>query len=127
MSEDLLPTPVPAHSSEDAPSCGLYIVLQDTDNHNTQNLKLGQALHAANRFSNYSLNRHIVVFRPSQTTPSTLPATTNDVLAYQETCQRNGFIFLIEDDAGLARNVAADGVICSSVQKATQARKIIDF
>lgn len=106
----------------DTPSCGLYIILQDTADHEKQAFKLAQALHAANRFSSYSLNRHVVEYRPS----SQYPATEAEVRAYQEICVRNGFIFLIHDDAHLARTVNADGVLCSSIQKATEARKLID-
>lgn len=106
----------------ETPNCGLYIILPDTDDHEKQCFQLGQALHAANRFSNYSLNRHIVEYRPHPKQP----ISETFVKAYQETCARNGFIFLVYDDAKLARNVGADGVLCSSIQKATEARKLMD-
>ncbi len=106
----------------EAPNCGLYIILPDTDDHDKQCFKLGQALHAANRFSNYNLNRHVVEFRGSDKNP----VSEKIVQAYQETCARNGFIFLVFDDAKLARSVWADGVLCSSIQKATEARKLLD-
>lgn len=105
----------------EAPGCGLYIILPDTDDHEKQCFKLGQALHGANRFSNYSLNRHVVEFRPNGKND----VSDVTVKAYQETCYKNGFIFLVADDARLARAVNADGVICSSIQKATEARKIL--
>lgn len=107
--------------NQSAPECGLYIVLKDTSDHNKQAFLLGQALHAANRFSTYSMNRHVVIFVPSDTNP----ATTEDVQLYQKTCANNGFIFLIEDDAELVRRVGADGVLCRSVQSATSARKLL--
>jgi thiamine monophosphate synthase len=106
----------------EVPNCGLYIILPDTEDHDKQCFKLGQALHAANRFSNYHLNRHVVEFRGSGKN------TVSDavVQSYQETCARNGFIFLVYDDAKLARTVGADGVLCSSLQMATEARKLLD-
>ncbi len=109
-------------SDENAPSCGLYIILRDTDDHDKQNFQLGQALHAANRFSTYETNRHAVEFRYP-------PATGNDTkkisTAYRDTCVRNGFVFLIADDATLARDIGADGVVCSTLSKATQARSLL--
>ena len=109
-------------SDSEAPNCGLYIILPTTDDHEKQCFKLGQALHAANRFSNYHLNRHVVEFRANEKNP----VADTVVQAYQETCARNGFIFLVYDDAKLARTVGADGVLCSSIQKATEARKLLD-
>lgn len=106
----------------DTPNCGLYIILPDTNDHDKQCFKLGQALHAANRFSNYNLNRHVVEFRGSDKHP--VPQSI--VQSYQETCARNGFIFLVYDDAKLARAVGADGVLCSTLQKVTEARKLLD-
>lgn len=111
-----------ASEAVEAPNCGLYIILAETppdNDHEKQNFKLGQALHAANRFSNYSLNRHVVEYRASPKTP----ATESEVKAYQATTSRNGFIFLVSDDAKLARTVGADGVLCSSIGKASEARK----
>ncbi len=108
-------------SDVEAPNCGLYIILPDTDDHEKQCFKLGQALHGANRFSNYSLNRHVVEFRPNGKND----VSDEAVKAYQNTCFKNGFIFLVADDARLARAVNADGVICSSIQKATEARKML--
>jgi thiamine monophosphate synthase len=104
----------------EAPNCGLYIILPDTDDHEKQCFKLGQALHGANRFSQYGLNRHVVEFRSHGKDVSDVT-----VKAYQETCFRYGFIFLVADDARLARAVNADGVICSSLQKATEARRML--
>lgn len=111
-----------ASESIETPNCGLYIILPETpveNDYDKQNFKLGQALHAANRFSNYSLNRHVVEYRASAKNPAPDAA----VKAYQETAARNGFIFLVADDAKLARAVGADGVLCSSIGKATDARK----
>jgi len=107
---------------DEAPSCGLYIILPDTDDHDKQCFRLGQALHAANRFSNYSLNRHVVEFRYA----NGKNVTVEIVKKYQETSSRNGFIFLVYDDAKLARDVDADGVLCSTIQHATEARKLLD-
>lgn len=101
-------------------NCGLYIILPDTDDHEKQCFKLGQVLHGANRFSQYGTNSHVVEFRSHGKTVSDV-----EVKAYQEMCARNGFIFLIADDARLARAVNADGVVCSSIQKATEARKTL--
>lgn len=111
-----------AVQSVEAPNCGLYIILADTDDHDKQLFKLGQALHAANRFSTYGLNNHVVEYRSSQTHPASLEM----VKAYQDISSRNGFIFLVYDDVILARNVGADGVLCSNVQRATDARKSLD-
>lgn len=109
-------------TDKEPPSCGLYIILPDTDDHDKQCFKLGQALHAANRFSPYDLNNHVVEYRASKTNP----ASEQMVKAYQQTSSRNGFIFLVYDDAQLARAVDADGVLCSTVQNATAARKLLD-
>lgn len=109
----------------ETPNCGLYIILPDTpegNDHEKQCFKLGQALHGANRFSNYSLNRHVVEFRANEKND----VSDAVVKAYQETCYKNGFIFLVADDARLARAVGADGVICSSIPKATEARKTLN-
>ncbi len=106
----------------EAPNCGLYIILPPTDDHDKQCFKLGQTLHAANRFSNYNLNRHVVEFRADDKNP----VSETIVQAYQDTCTRHGFIFLVYDDAKLARAVGAYGVLCSSLQKATEARKLLD-
>lgn len=107
---------------KEPPSCGLYIILPETSDHDKQCFKLGQALHAANRFSTYGLNNHVVEYRATATNP----ASEQMVKAYQETAFRNGFIFLVYDDAQLARAVDADGVLCSTVQRATEARKLLD-
>lgn len=121
MSEEITTDATPLIIDTESPECGLYIILPDTDDHDKQCFKLGQALHAANRFSNYALNRHIVEFRPHP--ENAVPDRV--VKTYQETSYKNGFIFLVMDDARLAREVDADGVICSSIQKATEARKIL--
>jgi thiamine monophosphate synthase len=120
MTEDLQTTERQLTEAE-APSCGLYIILPETDDHDKQCFRLGQALHAANRFSTYGLNRHVVEFRPSLKKP----VSKEMIKAYQEVSARNGFIFLVYDDASLARDVGADGILCSSIQKATEARKIM--
>ena len=122
MTEENVATNVQETVSADTPNCGLYIILPVTDDHEKQNFKLNQALHGANRFSNYSLNRHVVEYRAD----GNRPATEAEVKAYQETTARNGFIFLVADDAKLARSVGADGVLCSSIAKATEARKLLD-
>lgn len=122
MTEEDIQTTEMISTEDDTPGCGLYIILPETDDHNKQCFKLGQALHAANRFSSYSLNRHVVEYRATQNNP----ASEEMVKAYQETAARNGFIFLVFDDASLARAVGADGVLCSTVQKATEARKLLD-
>ncbi len=109
-------------SDESAPSCGLYIVLRETDDHDKQNFQLGQALHAANRFSSYETNRHAVEFRFP---PASSDDTKKIISAYRDTCARNGFVFLVADDAALARDIGADGVVCSTLAKATQARGIL--
>ncbi|OFW86976.1 MAG: hypothetical protein A3B66_01665 [Alphaproteobacteria bacterium RIFCSPHIGHO2_02_FULL_46_13] len=121
MTEETLTIDQAVSTDAEAPNCGLYIILPDTDDHEKQCFKLGQALHGANRFSNYSLNRHVVEFRGHGKNDVSDAA----VKAYQETCYKNGFIFLVADDARLARAVNADGVICSSIQKATEARKML--
>ena len=125
MTEDIVSTDRSDTADLETPNCGLYIILpsmpMDND-HEKQNFKLNQALHGANRFSNYSVNRHVVEYRADPKSP----ATEAEVRAYQETTARNGFIFLINDDATLARTVGADGVLCSSIQKATEARKLLD-
>lgn len=121
MSEENLTLSETAATAAEVPGCGLYIILPDTQDHNKLCFRLGQALHAANRFSTYNINRHVVEYRPSTTNP----AETAIVKAYQETVTRNGFIFLVFDDAKLAREVEADGILCSSVQKATEARKLM--
>lgn len=119
-----------------APSCGLYIVLPATDDHNKQNFQLGQALHAANRFSTYDINRHVVEYRPALMDKEgggvdhkTVDHKTVDhkTIAgnYAETCRRNGFIFLIYDDVDLARDVGSDGVLCSSLKNCSLARKML--
>jgi len=122
MTEETLTIDETVSTDAEAPNCGLYIILPDTDDHEKQCFQLGQALHGANRFSNYSLNRHVVEFRGHGKND-----VSDDVVkAYQETCYKNGFIFLVADDARLARAVNADGVICSSIQKATEARKTLN-
>lgn len=121
MTEENLITDDIVSTDGEAPNCGLYIILPDTDDHEKQCFKLGQALHGANRFSEYGLNRHVVEFRANPQKP----VIDTVVKAYQETCARNGFIFLVADDARLARDVNADGVICSSIQKASEARKML--
>lgn len=78
-----------------APGCGLYIILSDFSDVEKLKLQLAQALHAANRFSTYAINRHVVEYRPSGT-PS-----YDDARAFCELSQRNGFIFLVSDDASL--------------------------
>lgn len=103
-----------------APGCGLYIILSDFSDVEKLKLQLAQALHAANRFSTYAINRHVVEYRPSGT-PS-----YDDARAFCELSQRNGFIFLVSDDASFARQVGADGVLCSSVKKCSDARKTLD-
>lgn len=119
------PTPT-LIEGQDIPLCGLYIILSDTDDHEKQAFKLAQALHAANRFSHYNQNRHVVEYRPAKTHPAPHSPTEAEIRAYQEISARNGFIFLVHDDAMLARTVGADGVLCSSIQKATDARKLLD-
>lgn len=111
--ESVVPTP-----SASAPECGLYIVLPETTDHEKQNFQLGQALHGANRFSTYALNRHIVELRH-------LPSENAADIArnYVSTCKRNGFIFLMHDNPELARDVGADGITCSALDKVTHARK----
>jgi thiamine monophosphate synthase len=109
-------------SIEDAPDCGLYIVLPPTYDHEKQGFQLGQALHAANRFSKYSLNRHIVEFRPNPESPEPFQIAKS----YQEISHRNGFIFLVYDNPELARSVGADGILCSSLNTATLSRKLLD-
>jgi len=104
-----------------APECGLYIILHDTDDHGKQCFQLGQALHAANRFSSYDLNRHVVEYRPSDVSAD----NRIHAKAYCETAQKNGFIFLVFDAPELARDVGADGVLCSSIKKCSDARKIL--
>lgn len=121
MTEETIILEQTVSAEEDAPNCGLYMILPDTDDHDKQCFKLAQALHGANRFSNYSLNRHIVEFRQNAKNPVSEVA----VKAYQETCFKNGFIFVVADDARLARAVNADGVICSSIPKASEARKML--
>ncbi len=106
-----------------APECGLYIIVSEIADHDKKCFQLGQALHAANRFSTYSLNRHVVEFRPD---PSDTQNLTEIAKAYCETTQRNGFIFLVFDNAQLARDVGADGVLCSSLKKCSDARKILE-
>lgn len=121
MTEETTSIDQDVSADAETPNCGLYIILPDTDDHEKQCFKLGQALHGANRFSNYSTNRHVVEYRANPKDPASEAA----VKAYQETCFRNGFIFLVFDDARLARTVNADGVLCSSIQKATEARKML--
>lgn len=113
---------LPVNESE-IPACGLYIILPETDDHDKQCFLLGQALHAANRFSTYSLNRHVIEYRAPE--DKSKAASVAMVKAYQETAAKNGFIFLVFDDSELARSVGADGVLCSSIQKATEARKML--
>lgn len=122
MTEETLTIDEAVSTDAEVPNCGIYIILPDTDDHEKQCFKLGQALYGANRFSNYSLNRHVVEFRANGKDDVSDAA----VKAYQETCYKNGFIFLVADDARLARAVNADGVICSSIQKATEARKTLN-
>jgi thiamine monophosphate synthase len=121
MTEETMTIDQSVSTDVEAPNCGIYIILPNTDDHEKQCFKLGQALHGVNRFSNYSLNRHVVEFRANGKNDVSDAA----VKAYQETCYKNGFIFLVADDARLARAVNADGVICSSIQKATEARKML--
>ncbi|MBL8640208.1 MAG: thiamine phosphate synthase [Alphaproteobacteria bacterium] len=122
----------PANAQDDlgsgaaAPACGLYIILPATDDHNKQNFQLGQALHAANRFSTYDINRHVVEYRPAvaaEKSPQIDHATI--AASYAETCRRNGFIFLIYDDVELARACGADGVLCASLKNCSTARKLL--
>ncbi|HRK97103.1 MAG TPA: thiamine phosphate synthase [Alphaproteobacteria bacterium] len=120
--EDL--TDSPSEDSSSSPECGLYIVLPETTDHNKQCFQLGQALHAANRFSTYSINRHVVDFRPHSVSDE--QKISSIARAYCETAQRNGFIFLVYDNALLAREIGADGVLCSSLKKCSDARKILD-
>ncbi|MCD8575007.1 MAG: GAF domain-containing protein, partial [Erysipelotrichaceae bacterium] len=40
--------------------------------------------------------------------------------------QRNGFIYLVYDNPILAREIGADGVLCSSLKKCSDARKLLD-
>ncbi|OIN86290.1 MAG: hypothetical protein AUJ12_06525 [Alphaproteobacteria bacterium CG1_02_46_17] len=105
------------------PECGLYIIVSEIVDHDKKNFLLGQALHAANRFSTYAVNRHIVEFRPDPTSSQDL---TEIARAYCTTVQRNGFIFLVFDNAQLARDVGADGVLCSSLKHCSNARKLLD-
>lgn len=108
--------------SVDVPQCGLYIVLPETDDFEKLNFQLGQALHGANRFSTYAVNRHVVELRH-------LPKDKESALVIAKnlchTAHRNGFIFLICDDAALARDVEADGVMCTSLKHCSEARKAL--
>lgn len=111
---------------QSAPSCGLYIILPMTDDHNKQNFQLGQALHAANRFSTYDINRHIVEYRPIVMEAGGRVVNHKAIASdYADTCRRNGFIFLIFDDVELALQVGADGVLCSSLKNCSLARKVL--
>lgn len=118
-------TELDASGGVGAPECGLLIALPKTGDHDRQCFQLGQALHAANRFSSYSINRHIVLFDPNGD-----PEVSNDVRrAAQDYCtltQRGGFVFLLLDDVQLAREIGADGVLCSSLKKCSDARKTLE-
>lgn len=105
-----------------SPDCGLYIILPTTDNHEKQCFQLIQALHAANRFSAYSVNRHVVEYRPAPSDADPLAIAK----AYREVCLQNGFIFLVYDDVAIARASDADGVLCSSLKHCSEARRQLD-
>ncbi|HOO50478.1 MAG TPA: thiamine phosphate synthase [Alphaproteobacteria bacterium] len=107
-----------------SPDCGLYLILSPTADHDKQAFQLGQALHAANRFSAYSLNRHVVEFRPEIVHGD--DSLTEIAKKYCDVTQKNGFVFLIYDDIILARDIGADGVLCSSLKKCSDARKMLD-
>jgi thiamine monophosphate synthase len=104
-----------------APECGLYIALPDTDNPEKLSFQLRQALHAANVFSKYGLNRHVVEYRPKDGDENAA-ATAR---LYRDVCSAGGFIFLIRDDLDLAQSSEADGIVCSSLKKASEARKTL--
>lgn len=110
--------------SSSSPECGLYIILQHTDDHEKQAFQLAQALHAANRFSSYAMNRHVIEFRPEIVTDA--DKLQDIAKAYCDVAQRNGFIYLVYDTPLLAREIGADGVLCSSLKKCSDARKLLD-
>ncbi|HNQ91457.1 MAG TPA: thiamine phosphate synthase [Alphaproteobacteria bacterium] len=106
-----------------APTCGLLITLPDTDDHEALNFKLTQALHAANRFSTYAINRHVVLYHPADKDQARWEQIAR---VYRETCAKAGFIFLVMDNVKVARAVDADGVLCSKVMACSEARKTLD-
>lgn len=105
------------------PQCGLCIMIPATEDHDRQCFLLGQALHAANRYTSYDINRHIVILDPAVGGKA---ASLEETRAYSAVVQKNGFVFLVVDDAELARESGADGVLCNSLKKCSDARKILD-
>jgi thiamine monophosphate synthase len=113
-----------SEEQKSAPECGLYIVLPDragAEEADKLAFQLRQALHAANVFSKYGLNRHIVEYRPQEGDSTAAQAAR----LYRDVCTAGGFIFLIRDDFDLAQESEADGVVCSSLKKASEARKVL--
>jgi thiamine monophosphate synthase len=110
--------------NKSVPECGLYIVMPDAktpEDVDRLAFQLRQALLAANKFSTYYMNRHVVEYRPFEGEDDKIATA----LLYKNVAQHGGFIFLIYDDVLLAREVEADGVLCSSIKHASEARTLL--
>ncbi len=111
--------------NKSVPECGLYIVMPDArtpEEFDRLAFQLRQAILAANKFSVYSINRHVVEYRPFEGESN----KTTKALLYKDIAYHGGFVFLIFDDIQLARDVDADGVLCSSIEHASQARSLLN-
>lgn len=103
------------------PGCGLYIVVPDArtpQDVDRLSFQLRQILLAANKFSIYQMNRHIIEYRPFEGEEHKI----STALLYKEIAQSGGFVFLIYKDVVLAREVESDGVLCASIKYASEAQ-----
>jgi thiamine monophosphate synthase len=111
-------------SEQTAPECGLYIVMPDAHSPEESDrlaFQLRQAILAANKFSVYSINRHVVEYRPFEGEQN----QAKTAALYKEVAYQGGFVFLIFDNVPLAREIDADGVLCSSIKHASEARTLL--
>lgn len=103
-----------------APPCGLYLDIPSDKSLSDLILPVRQAIFAINQ-GVYEKNAHILAYRPSE--------KNFEARAIAETLavvvKAGGMILLIHDDASLAKDIGAEGVILSDNAKADEARNVL--
>ncbi|MGE4312985.1 MAG: hypothetical protein AB7E85_01775 [Pseudobdellovibrionaceae bacterium] len=109
-----------SETKKGAPPCGLYLDIPSDKSLSDLILPVRQAIFAINQ-GIYEKNAHILAYRLSDKNhEARVIAETLSVVV-----KAGGMIMLIHDDAALAKEIGAEGVILSDITRADEARSIL--